>query len=263
MRALAGAPGVRVPDGLLRGRRRTARGVAVPRDEHRPGRVPRADPQRACHRRSCRSIPERAFGAAAMLAALHRVDPDAIGLGEREALHARRRDQALDARVRDRRRAHERALPRSREAAVRHHAARASPTRSATATTASATCSATAPRSPRSSTGRSGRCRTRASTSAWFLFFTDEAKHPMASNPGPTGMPTAQALLDAYVEESGARAGQPRVVPLPHPLQGGGRDRAAHEADGEGGRRRRCRVGARSPRSTAECIDRLRDFTPA
>ena len=39
---------------------------------------------------------------------------------------------------------------------------------------------------------------------AWFLFFTDEAKHPMASNPGPTGMPTAQALLDAYVEESGA-----------------------------------------------------------
>jgi aminoglycoside phosphotransferase (APT) family kinase protein len=39
---------------------------------------------------------------------------------------------------------------------------------------------------------------------AWFLFFTDEAKHPMASNPGPTGMPTAGALLDAYVAESGA-----------------------------------------------------------
>ena len=26
----------------------------------------------------------------------------------------------------------------------------------------------------------------------------------MASNPGPTGMPTADALLDAYVDESGA-----------------------------------------------------------
>ncbi len=38
---------------------------------------------------------------------------------------------------------------------------------------------------------------------AWFLFFTDEAKHPMASNPGPTGMPTADALLEAYVAESG------------------------------------------------------------
>jgi aminoglycoside phosphotransferase (APT) family kinase protein len=39
---------------------------------------------------------------------------------------------------------------------------------------------------------------------AWFLFFTDEAKHPMASNPGPTGMPTADALLAEYVAESGA-----------------------------------------------------------
>jgi aminoglycoside phosphotransferase (APT) family kinase protein len=38
---------------------------------------------------------------------------------------------------------------------------------------------------------------------AWFLFFTPEAKHPMASNHGPTGMPSADALLDAYVAESG------------------------------------------------------------
>jgi aminoglycoside phosphotransferase (APT) family kinase protein len=39
---------------------------------------------------------------------------------------------------------------------------------------------------------------------AWFLFFTDEARHPMARNPGPTGMPPAAALLDAYASESGA-----------------------------------------------------------
>ena len=38
---------------------------------------------------------------------------------------------------------------------------------------------------------------------AWFLFFTEEAEHPMASNPGPTGLPTAAALLGAYVAESG------------------------------------------------------------
>jgi aminoglycoside phosphotransferase (APT) family kinase protein len=40
---------------------------------------------------------------------------------------------------------------------------------------------------------------------AWFLFFTDEAKHPMAGNPGPTGMPRAAALLEAYVAESGVQ----------------------------------------------------------
>ena len=64
---------------------------------------------------------------------------------------------------------------------------------------------------------------------AWFLFFTEEAEHPMAMNPGPTGMPTAQALLDAYVGES---APCPRTSSgsTAHPVQGGGRDRTAHEA---------------------------------
>jgi aminoglycoside phosphotransferase (APT) family kinase protein len=38
---------------------------------------------------------------------------------------------------------------------------------------------------------------------AWFLFFTDEAKHPMATNPGPSGMPTADALLAHYVDAAG------------------------------------------------------------
>jgi aminoglycoside phosphotransferase (APT) family kinase protein len=39
---------------------------------------------------------------------------------------------------------------------------------------------------------------------AWFLFFTEDANHPMRGNPGPTGMPTADALYAAYVEASGA-----------------------------------------------------------
>jgi aminoglycoside phosphotransferase (APT) family kinase protein len=38
---------------------------------------------------------------------------------------------------------------------------------------------------------------------AWFVFFTDDASHPMASNPGPTGMPTSDALLGAYVGAAG------------------------------------------------------------
>ena len=40
------------PDRLLRGRRRAARGVAVPRHEHRPRRVPRADPHSTASRRA-------------------------------------------------------------------------------------------------------------------------------------------------------------------------------------------------------------------
>ena len=32
----------------------------------------------------------------------------------------------------------------------------------------------------------------------WMTFFTDEATHPAASGSGPSGMPTAAELLDAY-----------------------------------------------------------------
>jgi aminoglycoside phosphotransferase (APT) family kinase protein len=39
----------------------------------------------------------------------------------------------------------------------------------------------------------------------WFLFFTDEAGHPMAPAGGPSGMPTAAELLDAYVDASGGQ----------------------------------------------------------
>src|SRR5262249_7226434 len=38
---------------------------------------------------------------------------------------------------------------------------------------------------------------------AWFLFFTPEARHPMALNHGPTGLPSAAAMLDAYVTQAG------------------------------------------------------------
>jgi aminoglycoside phosphotransferase (APT) family kinase protein len=38
---------------------------------------------------------------------------------------------------------------------------------------------------------------------AWFVFFTDDAHHPMATNPGPTGMPSSDTLLSAYVAGAG------------------------------------------------------------
>jgi aminoglycoside phosphotransferase (APT) family kinase protein len=97
---------------------------------------------------------------------------------------------------------------------------------------------------------------------AWFLFFTDEAKHPMASNPGPTGMPTAQELLDAYVAESGAvpadlewfhcliryKEAAATALLMKRIVKAGGDAGAAWE---------------QIPALTAECIDRLKNFTPA
>jgi aminoglycoside phosphotransferase (APT) family kinase protein len=97
---------------------------------------------------------------------------------------------------------------------------------------------------------------------AWFLFFTDEAKHPMASNPGPTGMPTAQALLDAYVDESGAvpanlewfhcliryKEAAATALLMKRLVKAGGDAGAAWE---------------QIPALTVECIDRLRQFSAA
>jgi aminoglycoside phosphotransferase (APT) family kinase protein len=39
---------------------------------------------------------------------------------------------------------------------------------------------------------------------AWFTFFTDEAGHPAARSSEPSGMPTAAELLDAYAAAGGA-----------------------------------------------------------
>ncbi len=92
MRALAGAPGVRVPtvyfedDGAPPEVSPFHAMNVVPGEclepiltEVPPDRLP--------------LIPERAFGAARMLAALHRVEPDAVGPRSGEALHARGRDR--------------------------------------------------------------------------------------------------------------------------------------------------------------------------
>ena len=73
-------------------------------------------------------VPDRAFAAAAMLAALHQVDPDAVGLGaekettlEDEIKRWTRAFETVDEQ-------HERALPRGGGAAVRDDAARRSQT---------------------------------------------------------------------------------------------------------------------------------------
>jgi aminoglycoside phosphotransferase (APT) family kinase protein len=39
---------------------------------------------------------------------------------------------------------------------------------------------------------------------SWFVFFTDEACHPAARSSEPSGMPTANELLDAYAAAGGA-----------------------------------------------------------
>ena len=95
---------------------------------------------------------------------------------------------------------------------------------------------------------------------AWFLFFTDEAKHPMASNPGPTGMPTAGALLDAYVAESGA---EPANLEWFHCLI-----RYKEAAATALLMKRLVKAGGDAgatwdtiPALTVECIERLGDFT--
>jgi aminoglycoside phosphotransferase (APT) family kinase protein len=148
-------------------------------------------------------IPERAFGAARMLAALHRVDPNAVGLGDEkrytlddEIQRWTRAFETVDERMRARYLEAEKLLydtmPPARPDAVCHGDYRLGNMlcdgREVTALIDWEIWSLSDPRLDL----------------AWFLFFTDEAKHPMASNPGPTGMPTAAALLDAYVEESRA-----------------------------------------------------------
>ncbi len=260
MRALAGSPGVRVP--------------AVYFEDD--GAPPEVSPFHAMNivpgeclepiltevsPEKLPLVPERAFAAArdARRAAPSR--PRSDRPRRREALHARRRDPALDACVRDRRRAHEHAVPRGREAALRHDAPGA-PNAVCTATTASATCCATAPRSPRSSTGRSGRSRTRDSTS-----------------PGSCSSPTRRSTRWRATPDR--RACRPRRR-CSRVRRGTGRRRPADlewfhclirykeaaatallmkrmvKAGGDDGRR----MGPIPP-LTVECIDRLKAFTPA
>jgi aminoglycoside phosphotransferase (APT) family kinase protein len=201
MRALAGAPGVRVP-------------AVYFEDDGKPPEVP---PFHAMNvvRGECLEpilaapppgilplVPARAFGAARMLAALHRVDPDAVGVGderrvplEAEVKRWTRAFETVDERMNARYlEAEERllsTLPPALPEVICHGDYRLG----------NMLCEGGAVQAvidweiwslsdPRLDL-------------AWFLFFTDEAKHPMARNPGPTGMPPAAALLRAYVSESG------------------------------------------------------------
>ena len=149
MRALDGAPGVRVPSIFFEDDGDAARGVAVPRDEHRA--------RASASSRSCQPpppdvmpvVPDRAFAAAAMLAALHRVDPEAVGLGgekettlEDEIKRWTRAFETVDEQMNARYLEAEELLFATMPEALAEPA-------SATATTASATCCATAPRSRR------------------------------------------------------------------------------------------------------------------
>ena len=93
-------------------------------------------------------VPDRAFAAAAMLAALHRVDPDAVGLGgekrtslEDEIKRWTRAFETVDERM-------NRGTSRPRSCCSRPCRPR-SPMRSATVTIASATCCVTVARSPK------------------------------------------------------------------------------------------------------------------
>jgi aminoglycoside phosphotransferase (APT) family kinase protein len=259
MRALAGAPGVRVPTVYFE-------------DDGMP---PEVSPFHAMNivPGECLEpilsevapdvlplVPERAFGAARMLAALHRVDPDAIGLGdekrytlEGEIQRWTRAFETVDERMSARSLEAEKLLfdtmPRPFPDAVCHGDYRlGNMLCDGTEVAALIDWEIWSLSDPRLDL-------------AWFLFFTDEAKHPMASNPGPTGMPTADALLDAYVAESGAvpenlewfhcliryKEAAATALLMKRLVKAGGDAGAAWE---------------QIPALTAECIERLRVFSP-
>jgi aminoglycoside phosphotransferase (APT) family kinase protein len=201
MRALDGAPGVRVPSVYFE-------------DDGDPPEIPpfhamnivpgeclepllQAPPPEVLPR-----VPERAFAAAAMLAALHRVDPAAVGLGDekRTSLEAEIKrwtrafetvDERMNARYLEAEELLFATMPPALPDAICHGDYRlGNMLCDGGEVSALIDWEIWSLSDPRLDL-------------AWFLFFTPEAKHPMASNPGPTGMPSADALLDAYVSESG------------------------------------------------------------
>jgi aminoglycoside phosphotransferase (APT) family kinase protein len=201
MRALDGAPGVRVPSVYFE-------------DDGDPPEVPpfhamnivpgeclepllQAPPTEVMP-----LVPDRAFAAAAMLAALHRVDPAGVGLGEekRTSLDAEIKrwtrafetvDEQMNARYLEAEKLLFATMPPALPDAICHGDYRlGNMLCDGGQVSALIDWEIWSLSDPRLDL-------------AWFLFFTPEAKHPMASNPGPTGMPAADALLDAYVAESG------------------------------------------------------------
>jgi aminoglycoside phosphotransferase (APT) family kinase protein len=259
MRALDGAPGVRVPkvyfedDGAPPAVSPFHVMNVVPGEclepiltEVPPDRLP--------------MIPERAFGAARMLAALHRVEPDAVGLGaekrytlEGEIRRWTRAFETVDERMNARYEEAEQLLfdtmPPALPDAVCHGDYRlGNMLCDGTEVAALIDWEIWSLSDPRLDLG-------------WFLFFTPEAKHPMASNPGPTGMPTAAALLDAYVGESGSepvdlewfhcliryKEAAATALLMKRLAKSGGDVGNAYET---------------VPALTAECIERLQRFSP-
>jgi aminoglycoside phosphotransferase (APT) family kinase protein len=202
MRALAGAPGVRVPTVYFE-------------DDGAPPEVPPFHAMNIVPGECLEPlleeppadvmplVPSRAFAAARMLAALHRVDPVAVGLGaekrtslEDEIKRWTRAFETVDETMNKRYLEAEAMLfetmPAALPDAICHGDYRLGNMLCDGGDVAALIDWEIWSRSdPRLDL-------------AWFLFFTEEAEHPMAMNHGPTGMPTAAELLDAYVGESGA-----------------------------------------------------------
>jgi aminoglycoside phosphotransferase (APT) family kinase protein len=207
-------------------------------------------------------VAERAFGAARMLAALHRVDPDAVGLGDERRVSLQDEvkrwtrafetvDERMNARYLEAEALLLSNLPPALPEVICHGDYRLG----------NMLCEGGSVQAlidweiwslsdPRLDLG-------------WFLFFTDEAHHPMAGNPGPTGMPPAAALLDAYVAESGV---EPANLEWFHCLIRYKEAAATSlivkrmlKAQGSAGW-----AGWETsiPALTAECIARLEKFTP-
>jgi aminoglycoside phosphotransferase (APT) family kinase protein len=260
MRALAGAPGVRVPtvyfedDGAPPEVSPFHAMNVVPGECLEP--ILQAPPDDVLP-----LVPARALAAAAMLAALHRVDPDRVGLGPEkrtsladEIKRWTRAFETVDERMNARYREAEDLLfatmPPALPDAVCHGDYRLGNMLcdggSVSALIDWEIWSLSDPRLDL----------------AWFLFFTPEAKHPMASNPGPTGMPGAGELLDAYVGESGAepanlewfhcliryKEAAATALLMKRLVKSGGDAGSSYET---------------IPALTVECIERLGAFTPA
>ena len=261
MRALAGAPGVRVPTVYFE-------------DDGAPPAVP---PFHAMNliRGECvepifevptpetaAQIPARAFGAAEMLARLHDVDPAAVGMGGEAVTD-------LETEVRRWTRAFETVPPEMNDRYLE----------------AEALLLATMPKPLRPSfchgDYRLGNMLCDGETVAalidweiwtlsdprldlaWFCLFTEEAMHPMRSNHEPTTMPSDVALLDAYAAAAGA---MPADLEWFHCLV-----RYKESATSALLIKRALKAGmdlggvdwrTSLPALTRECIERLEGFTP-
>ncbi|MEX1008113.1 MAG: phosphotransferase family protein [Acidimicrobiia bacterium] len=209
-------------------------------------------------------IPDRAFAAAAMLAALHQVDPRKVGLAaEKETTltdeikrwtHAFETvDEEMSARYLEAQELLFATMPAALPPRICHGDYRlGNMLCDGAAVSALIDWEIWSLSDPRLDL-------------AWFLFFTDEAKHPMASNPGPTGMPTADALFAAYVEASGA---EPTDLEWFHCLI---RYKEAAATSLLMKRMRKASGNAPTagswptaiPALTAECIERLQKFEPS